>query len=838
MKKIVALFTALCLFSAQAVAFPHGGTSSATSYIPSASYTYDFTTESLPTGVTLTRASAKGCFDNTGTLQQLSSNQPCFDYSGPTPNFCGLRIDEQRTNNALYSRDLTNAVWTKSGSMTVAKDATGIDGQANSASTITAGAANQTVTQSITASGSQRYSVFMKRKTGTGAVQLTSNNGTLWTTTAITSSWARYFITASTNPVIGIRLVTSGDAVYVDVVQDEIGADVTSPIITTSAPVTRAADVVADTTNVSGYFNATAGTLAVEAMRTSASSNAVDYVASFDDGTASNNISVTSSTNLPGATIVKAGSTFNSAGMMPNYAANAVVKSAVSYGTGQGAGFSDSAQDLVSTQFNSVGASDISNATVPTGITAIRFGNRFDGTRNFNGCLRKVKYYSGALTTAQKVATTFPDGSGTSVGTVTANLASTSVTIPADFIGWSAETTDAILDTIYVGTNSSLIGLVNLLGTSGQFRVGGNAQDTIPSPALTQSIATHLGDFTAALGSGWTIIYGLSSPENDSAKAVTQAGYMLTGVPNNRVLFSVGNEQSQHTTRASWTAAFDSYYAAIKAAYPSAKFEGPEDSDANLQTWINGTTAGLSNLELATFHYYAQGASPKPTLTQVLAQAGAYNWAQVYGSISNVAYAGSKLRIGEGNINYNGGSQGITDRAIAATDWLQKSATIAKLGYNGYSQHNLVSVGQPFNHVGYYNFFYKSGSDYLPAPIFNGMYFFSKVVGQQIVTSSLSGGLSSKVSAIATKNGIGNANIIIINGDQSNYAQVTPEQSSAWTTANLRVYSPTSCTDLNPTINGGTIAAGGASVPTATSLSRGTPVVIPPCGAALVQIQP
>lgn len=55
----------------------------------------------------------------------------------------GILVEEARTNVVLWNRDLTNAAWTKT-NITAAKDQTGIDGFASSASKITATAGNGT----------------------------------------------------------------------------------------------------------------------------------------------------------------------------------------------------------------------------------------------------------------------------------------------------------------------------------------------------------------------------------------------------------------------------------------------------------------------------------------------------------------------------------------------------------------------------------------------------------------------------------------------------------------------------------------------------------------------
>ena len=158
----------------------------------------------------------------------------------------GALIEPNRTNVVLYNRDLTNAAWTKS-NVTAAKDQTGIDGVASSASKITATAGNGTCLQAITLASSARYqTAYVKRLTGSGTVEMTMDNGSTWTAITVTAGWTRVSIPTQTlaNPTVGFRIVTSGDAIAVDYVQNENGIYATSPLATTSASTNRNADVV------------------------------------------------------------------------------------------------------------------------------------------------------------------------------------------------------------------------------------------------------------------------------------------------------------------------------------------------------------------------------------------------------------------------------------------------------------------------------------------------------------------------------------------------------------------------------------------------------------------
>jgi hypothetical protein len=127
---------------------------------------------------------------------------------------------------------------------------TGLDNVANSASLLTAAANDATLLQLLTApTGSRTASVWIKRVSGSGTVSLTRNGGTGWTditSSLVTGTWVPVELTSDVgaNPTVGLKMGTSGDVIDVDCFQDENGAWRTSPILTTTAAVTRNADVL------------------------------------------------------------------------------------------------------------------------------------------------------------------------------------------------------------------------------------------------------------------------------------------------------------------------------------------------------------------------------------------------------------------------------------------------------------------------------------------------------------------------------------------------------------------------------------------------------------------
>lgn len=205
----------------------------------------------VPLPFTFARADASTCathWDRDSILRLAAANMPRIEWVDldgdgvrETP---GLLLEGSRINIVLHNRDLTNAAWTKT-NVTAVKDQTGIDGVASSASKITATSANGTCLQAITTGSTQRAQfAYVKRITGSGTINMTMDNGSTWTVVTVTAAWTKVTIPPQTlaNPTVGFRIVTSGDAIAVDYVQNEAGAFESSPLATTTGAVTRAAD--------------------------------------------------------------------------------------------------------------------------------------------------------------------------------------------------------------------------------------------------------------------------------------------------------------------------------------------------------------------------------------------------------------------------------------------------------------------------------------------------------------------------------------------------------------------------------------------------------------------
>jgi hypothetical protein len=240
--------------------------STSTTGVPALSL--NFLSGTLDPRVTFTRNTTATVTGSNGLIQSSAINAPRFDYDPVTLGLKGLLIEEQRTNLLTYSNDATNVIWAKVNmSLT-----TGVADPAGgtSAITLTAGAALASVQQSPTVvSGvALSSSIWIKRRTGTGVINLRCGDATLIPVT-VTSSWMRVSVTATPTTTTGrfaVIIATSGDEVDIYGAQLEAGSFATSYIPTVASQVTRSADVATMTgTNFSSWYNQTQGTFVVQA---------------------------------------------------------------------------------------------------------------------------------------------------------------------------------------------------------------------------------------------------------------------------------------------------------------------------------------------------------------------------------------------------------------------------------------------------------------------------------------------------------------------------------------------------------------------------------------------
>ncbi len=248
--------------------------------------------------LSVTRATTATRVNSSGLISSVASNVPRLDYTnGSCPS---ILVEPQRTNLVLRSQEFDNSSWIKSNSSITANAATAPDGTLTADKLIEDNNnANHLVQQVISASSaSYTFSVFAKKAERNWVVLKSVNasfqnvkawfnidagtigtleNGATAKITNFSNGWyklemtipsystgSEFRISTSTGNGVDSYLGTTGSGVFIWGAQLEAGSYATSYIPTTSASVTRNADVISKT-GISDLIGQTEGTIFVDA---------------------------------------------------------------------------------------------------------------------------------------------------------------------------------------------------------------------------------------------------------------------------------------------------------------------------------------------------------------------------------------------------------------------------------------------------------------------------------------------------------------------------------------------------------------------------------------------
>jgi hypothetical protein len=352
---------------------------------------------------------------------------PRLVYDPVTLASLGILVEEARTNLALQSSNFATT-WVPT-TVTVASDVTtSPDGTSNADRVYASGgSAQHYVAQSISFTSGIAYTLSTFAKAAElSAVQLTFGSGAFSTlpfcnfnlTTgvagtpsnctatlqALPNGWYRCSITATATATAAANIVVSlardntetrlptfssdGNGVYYFGAQLEAGTGASSPIPTTTAAVTRAAEIA----YTSGLATLPEFTVVAEGIPNSPDTMpGVQTLAGYDDGTATNRVyafrGITSQANLATST----GYAYSGA----NWPQGADRKIAFTSKTGAQTG-----------AFNGTLATPGTSAQ-PANLSSLSIGVRSDrSTLQWNGTISRIRIYNRALTDAQLQAIT------------------------------------------------------------------------------------------------------------------------------------------------------------------------------------------------------------------------------------------------------------------------------------------------------------------------------------------------------------------------------------------------------------------------------------------------
>ena len=382
--------------------------------------------------IAFTRASTATYVNAFGRLSSSAINAPRIDYDPVTLACKGLLIEESRTNLLTYSEQFDNAAWTKFRSSVTANAAAAPDGTTTADKLVEDNTASNThyLQQSSAASNGATYTVsaYFKAAERTqcqlvlygasevyravfdlAAGTLLAQSGTgSYTVTDAGNGWYRIAITAICNSTTCYGLfytaasstaTYSGDGtsgIYIWGAQLEAGAFATSYIPTTSAQVTRAADVATMTgANFSSWYRQDEGSfIAVSDQYVTGNSNQC-IVFEAGDGTNANLVQLGTqygTTNFQ-YLINQAGS---SQAAVVTAASTSQTARAVSYKT------NDCAQSI-----NGAAVFTDTAATMPI-VASFGVGCKINQISQLNGHIARIAYYPIRLANATLQAMSTP----------------------------------------------------------------------------------------------------------------------------------------------------------------------------------------------------------------------------------------------------------------------------------------------------------------------------------------------------------------------------------------------------------------------------------------------
>lgn len=380
-------------------------------------------TKRLDPRVTFTRGSTATYVGSDGLIKTAASNEARFDLDPATGESLGLLVEEAKTNTIYYS-NLDN--WISEPTKTLETGLTGPFSQSYLfTTTYTGGEAGRIYSTSGygSATSGDIVSVYVKLKTnlggnpsvmlrnGTSGSNAYFNLNTLATGVSgsdwqnpnyiyVGNGWYRFYAKWIGVTTTGMRIYIGsngspnsapiGTAFYIAGLQAETSSYPTSYIPTTSATVTRSADVASMTgTGFSSWWNASTGTFQAN-FRVKLSGTRP--VLSVDDNTANNRIELYTSTSSQKFTVTTSGAAQAdiTAGTASSTAINS--QSAV-YGNND-----------FSTSLNGAAAVTDTSGTVPV-VTQLRIGANQAGNTTA-APIARLTYYPTRLTNAQLQALT------------------------------------------------------------------------------------------------------------------------------------------------------------------------------------------------------------------------------------------------------------------------------------------------------------------------------------------------------------------------------------------------------------------------------------------------
>ena len=228
-------------------------------------------TKALDPRVTFSRASTGTFVGSNGLIQTAASGAARFDHNPATGESLGLLVEEARTNYIYSSNPVNTTNWgpaaTFTATSTTTPDGTSINSLSNNPRSVNVsiGAVAKTLSffvkaDTVTTGSFQAYGGGWGAEAGTYSFDLTAQTFSGGTVQPVGNGWFRLSITFGTTSSGTLGNIFNCSGLFLWGAQFEAGAFPTSYIPTTTATVTRAADVASMTgTNFSSWYNQSEG---------------------------------------------------------------------------------------------------------------------------------------------------------------------------------------------------------------------------------------------------------------------------------------------------------------------------------------------------------------------------------------------------------------------------------------------------------------------------------------------------------------------------------------------------------------------------------------------------
>ena len=356
--------------------------------------------------ISFTRGSIGTYTGSDGLIKTAAIDEARFDHNPTTGESLGLLVEEQRTNLLLNSALIGGTNWTNQNGISVTTNTTEVADPigTNTASKLVSTLSNSQTLQLATLTATvYNGSVYLRTLSGTATCNLVMYlNAPPFTTigsasVTVTNAWQRFSFATSTATAAsyGFLIGVPSGTVYAFGAQLEAGAFPTSYIPTTTATVTRAADVASITgANFSSWYNQTEGTVFAEGNSYGFSASSFPTFAGISDGTGNNKLHYAYITQTIGGYLVASGGA-NVVELYPAVTANP-----------RRAAFAAAANNYA-VSFNGASPTVDTAGNMPAGVNQMQIGNLLGAgaTNNFFGTIKRLTYWPARLpnTTLQSI---------------------------------------------------------------------------------------------------------------------------------------------------------------------------------------------------------------------------------------------------------------------------------------------------------------------------------------------------------------------------------------------------------------------------------------------------